>query len=250
MDGDLQRLLDALSSPIRREILWLVRDQELAAGDIVAMFELSAPTISQHLAVLRESGLLEMRVDGNFRRYRARRDKLVGLEALIAADDRWLPATDIAEAELATPQLEMVVRVSVELPTSAATAFEQFTDPAAYSRWMGVPVTLSEGRFACTLEWGTRIRGVYEVVVPPSLIAMRWDFEDDNVPVPGDERVAYLRVEPHAAGCRVEAQQLVADEREAEFMTVAWSMVLGRLRQSYAAAPSPRPASRRKRPDR
>jgi uncharacterized protein YndB with AHSA1/START domain len=45
-------------------------------------------------------------------------------------------------------------------------------------------VTLEDGRFACTMEWGTNIRGRYELTCPPELIVMRWDFEDDNVPSP------------------------------------------------------------------
>ena len=42
----LQVVLDAVSSPIRREILWLVWDDELAAGEIAAAFEVTAPTLS------------------------------------------------------------------------------------------------------------------------------------------------------------------------------------------------------------
>jgi DNA-binding transcriptional ArsR family regulator/uncharacterized protein YndB with AHSA1/START domain len=247
VEADLQRLLDALSSPVRREILWLVRDRELAVGDISAAFEVSAPTISQHLAVLRHAGLVDMRVDGTFRRYTARVERLRGLEALIADDGRWQPATGLAEAELATPSVELVVKVAVDLPITPTAAFEQFTDPVAYSRWMGVPVTLVDGRFSCTLEWGTRIRGVYEVVAPPSLLAMRWDFEDDNVPVPGDERVAYLRIHDTVQGCHIEIHQLVADQREADFMTVAWGMVLGRLTESVTGRTATRPARRPKR---
>jgi uncharacterized protein YndB with AHSA1/START domain len=37
------------------------------------------------------------------------------------------------------------------------------------------------------MERGTRVRGRYELVCPPELIVMRWDFEDGNVPVPGGE---------------------------------------------------------------
>ena len=242
MVGDPQRLLDALSSPIRREILWLIRDRELAAGDIAAAFEVTAPTISQHLAVLRDSGLVAMRVDGTFRRYRALPDMLRGLEPLIASDDRWLVASDLPETELAASEVELVVRVSVDVPASPDVVFECFTDPDEYSRLLGVPVSLVDGRFACTMEWGTRVRGTYDVVAPPSLIAMRWDFEDDNIPVPGDERIAYLRIAVFGEGSRVEVHQLVADEREAEFMKVAWSMVLGRVKEGLeSAAASERP---------
>ena len=66
-------MLSALSSPVRREILALIWDRDLPAGEIAAAFRVTAPTISQHLAVLRDAGLVTMEVDGNFRRYRARR---------------------------------------------------------------------------------------------------------------------------------------------------------------------------------
>ena len=48
-----------------------------------------------------------------------------------------------------------VVVASTEVDTSQAVTFAAFTDPVVYSRWLGVPVTLSDGRFACTMEWGT-----------------------------------------------------------------------------------------------
>jgi DNA-binding transcriptional ArsR family regulator len=244
-----QQLLDALSSPIRREILWLVRDQELPAGDIARAFEVTAPTISQHLTVLRDAGLVDMRVDGSFRRYRTRRDALRGLEPLLAGPDRWQPASDLPETALATARVELVVRVVVDLPVPCEDAFDCFVDPDRYSAWLGVPVSLSGRRFACTLEWGTRVRGTYEVVAPPTLIAMRWDFDDSAVPVPGDERVAYLRLTATEGGCRAEVQQLVAAQHEADFMQVAWSMVLGRLVQ-YLSAPTPTRRRSTRRPKR
>ena len=63
---------------------------------------------------------------------------------------------------------------------------------------------------------------------------MRWDFEDDEVPVPGRELVAYLRVHGLRAGSRVEIHQFAADERQAAFLTDAWSLVLGRFAQAHA----------------
>ena len=74
MAGDLQALLDAVASPIRREILWLTWDAELPVGDIGESFDISGPTLSSHLATLRDAGLVTMRVDGNFRRYRCNQD--------------------------------------------------------------------------------------------------------------------------------------------------------------------------------
>jgi DNA-binding transcriptional ArsR family regulator len=63
--------LQVVAEPRRREILRLVWDDELAAGNIAACFDISFGAISQHLAVLRESGFVSVRRDGRSRLYRA-----------------------------------------------------------------------------------------------------------------------------------------------------------------------------------
>ena len=224
---DIQKVLAALTSPVRREILGLIWDRELSAGEIAAAFPVTKPTISQHLAVLREAGLAESTAVGTSRRYRARRDALRGLRA---ADVRTAPA----------------VVASTDVDTSQEVTFAAFTDPAIYSRWLGVPVTLRDGRFACTMEWGTNVRGRYELVCPPELIVMRWDFEDDNVPVPGGEMTGYLRIQPRDGGSHVEVHQLVDSPAQATFMEGAWAMVLGRLKSGVTRASDPaQPMERR-----
>ncbi len=235
MAEEPQRLLDALASPIRREILWLVWDRELAAGDIAAAFSLSAPTISQHLAVLRGGGLVTMRADGNFRRYRARQDAFRGFEALLAHTGRWAPpdrpATDDVEVTASD-----VVAVGVEVDVEPDAAFSAFVDPDVYSRWLGVPVTIEDGHFACETERGIKVRGIYDVVAPPTLLAMRWDFDAQDVPVPADLRTAYLRVLPTTAGSRVDVHQFVANEDEARDAHDAWASVLTRYRSGVRVA--------------
>jgi DNA-binding transcriptional ArsR family regulator len=62
----------ALAEPRRREILRLVRGDELSAGAIASQFEVSRPAISQHLRVLKDAGLLAERRDGTRRLYRVR----------------------------------------------------------------------------------------------------------------------------------------------------------------------------------
>jgi DNA-binding transcriptional ArsR family regulator len=62
----------AIAEPRRRQILQLVRERELSAGDIASRFEVTRPAISQHIAVLRDAGLLTERRDGTRRLYRAR----------------------------------------------------------------------------------------------------------------------------------------------------------------------------------
>jgi DNA-binding transcriptional ArsR family regulator len=64
--------LQALAEPRRRAILALVRERELAAGEIARRFDVTRPAISQHLAVLRQAGLVTERRDGTRRLYRAR----------------------------------------------------------------------------------------------------------------------------------------------------------------------------------
>jgi DNA-binding transcriptional ArsR family regulator/uncharacterized protein YndB with AHSA1/START domain len=237
MAEEPQRLLDALASPIRREILWLVWDRELAAGDIAASFDVSAPTISQHLAVLRGAGLVTMRIDGNFRRYQARQDAFRGLEALLAHTGRWAPPDRPIGRDVEATD-SGVVGLSVEVDVAPEQAFSAWVDPERYSRWLGVPVTIIDGHFACETERGIRVRGIYDVVAPPTLLAMRWDFDAQEVPVPADLRTAYLRVLPNATGSRVDVHQFVADQDEARDAHDAWTAVLSRFRDGVAAAVS------------
>jgi len=242
---DIQRILDALTSPIRREILTLIWDRDLPAGEIAAVFQVTAPTVSQHLAVLRAADLVSMEPDGNFRRYRARQDVLRGLHAALWEDPaKWEPADDIPESSLAAARTTPVVVATVDVDTDRETTFTAFTDPVVYSRWLGAPVTIVDGRFSCTMEWGTRVRGTYDVVAPPELLAISWDFDDDAVPIPGRALTGYVRFRARPHGCRVEVHQLVDTLRQAEFMETAWTLVLGRLKAGVVAAVDTRTPSR------
>jgi DNA-binding transcriptional ArsR family regulator len=77
--ASLDRVARAIAAPRRREILSLVREEELSAGEIASRFDVSRPAISQHLAALREAGLLSERRDGTRRLYRAQPEALAGL---------------------------------------------------------------------------------------------------------------------------------------------------------------------------
>ncbi len=67
----MQAVLDAISSPRRREILRLVWEGELSAGEIASRFDVSWPAVSQNLKVLRTAGLVRERREGTRRFYRA-----------------------------------------------------------------------------------------------------------------------------------------------------------------------------------
>jgi uncharacterized protein YndB with AHSA1/START domain/DNA-binding transcriptional ArsR family regulator len=249
---DTQQVIAALSSPVRRDIVTMVWDRELPAGAIAAAFDVTKPTISQHLAVLRDAGLVTCTASGTSRLYRARPESLRGLRGALSGSTKWTNAEDVPERTLADAYTTPMIVAGVEVETDQAATFRAFTDPELYSRWLGVPVTIADGVFACTMEWGTHVRGRYEVVSPPELIAMRWDFEDDIVPVPGGELTGYLRLSTSGTGTHVEVHQIVDTLAQAEFMEAAWTTVLGRLKANVTDAlvggpMVPRPARSKRR---
>ena len=75
--------LRALVEPRRRQILELVRDREMAAGEIATHFDVTRPAISQHLTVLKDAGLLAERREGARRLYIVRAEGLVALRQFI-----------------------------------------------------------------------------------------------------------------------------------------------------------------------
>ncbi|MBR5293226.1 MAG: winged helix-turn-helix transcriptional regulator [Oscillospiraceae bacterium] len=62
----LQLTLKALSDPIRREILNLLKAGPMSAGDISARFDVTGAAVSRHLSVLKEADLIRDKRDGKF----------------------------------------------------------------------------------------------------------------------------------------------------------------------------------------
>lgn len=60
----IDRTLRALADPTRREILRVLQDGDLAAGQIAERFPTTAATVSHHLSVLREAGLVQSEREG------------------------------------------------------------------------------------------------------------------------------------------------------------------------------------------
>ena len=97
----MQDVLKALAEPRRQEILRLVGERELAAGEIAAHFEVSRPAISQHIQVLKAAGLVTERRAGTKHYYQARPEGLAELRSFI--DQFWSDAlrrlAAVAESE-------------------------------------------------------------------------------------------------------------------------------------------------------
>lgn len=62
----LQDTLRALADPTRREILNLLKNGRLSAGEITQHFSVSAPSISRHLSVLKEADLIRDQREGKY----------------------------------------------------------------------------------------------------------------------------------------------------------------------------------------
>ncbi|MEC3976823.1 ArsR/SmtB family transcription factor [Amycolatopsis sp. H20-H5] len=66
----------ALASPARREVLKLLLDGPMAVGDLAEHFAMRRPSLSEHLRVLREAGLVSERREGRHRLYSLDADPL------------------------------------------------------------------------------------------------------------------------------------------------------------------------------
>lgn len=97
---ELDQLFAALADSTRRDIIeLLLASGELSIGDIAAPFAISAPAISRHLQVLERAGLIERRVERQWRYVRVRADALRPVETWLSRQTRyWTKTLDRLEA--------------------------------------------------------------------------------------------------------------------------------------------------------
>jgi DNA-binding transcriptional ArsR family regulator len=94
-------IIEILAEPSRRRILDLLREGERPVGSLVADLELSQPAVSKHLRVLRQAGLVEVRVDAQRRLYRLHPEPLAELDAWLEPyRELWTASLDRLEAHL------------------------------------------------------------------------------------------------------------------------------------------------------
>ncbi|MET3566870.1 Helix-turn-helix domain-containing protein [Leifsonia sp. 98AMF] len=118
-------IFDVIADPTRRDILRVLLDRntdaahsvgEISVSEIVATLELSQPTVSKHLKVLREAGLVSVREEGQHRYY--------SLDAgpLVAVEDWIIPFTASDE------DMELSVRLAEETREFASTVGKVLAD--------------------------------------------------------------------------------------------------------------------------
>jgi DNA-binding transcriptional ArsR family regulator len=94
--------LAAIADPTRRELLALLAEGEIAAGDLADRFPVSRPAISRHLRVLREAGLVRSRTEGRRRLYALDPGPLRELDAWLEPyRDLWAQRLDALDTEIA-----------------------------------------------------------------------------------------------------------------------------------------------------
>jgi DNA-binding transcriptional ArsR family regulator len=96
----LDDVFAALSDPTRRAIVErLLAAGELSVGEVAAPFAISGPAITRHLQVLERAGLIERRVERQWRFVRVRADALTPVESWLSRQRRhWTAALDRLEA--------------------------------------------------------------------------------------------------------------------------------------------------------
>lgn len=77
-------VFEAIAHPKRREILRMLAERERSAGEVASRFAITQPAISQHLKVLRESGLVNERREGTRRIFSVRAEGLNDLNDFLA----------------------------------------------------------------------------------------------------------------------------------------------------------------------
>lgn len=93
----------AIADPVRREILLLLSNTPLSAGQIAGRFPVSRPAVSRHLRVLRESGLVRDTLVGRRRFYELDATRFDGLRAWLEQFTRaatWDRHLDALETEV------------------------------------------------------------------------------------------------------------------------------------------------------
>jgi DNA-binding transcriptional ArsR family regulator len=90
-----------IAEPNRRAILSLLASSERSVGDIEAQLSLPQPSVSKHLRVLRDAGLVESRVEAQRRVYRIKPEPLMEIDAWLASFRRfWSVHVDALERHL------------------------------------------------------------------------------------------------------------------------------------------------------
>lgn len=132
-------IFGAIANPTRRRILELLRSGPLAAGDIASEFALNRPAISEHLQVLRLSGLVVETPRGRLRVYRLNASRLREVEDWLHPFERYWHARLDGITEVLNKEYSMtepgVIQLTRFIPHPTALVWKALTDPVIHAKW-------------------------------------------------------------------------------------------------------------------
>ena len=183
-----------LAEPHRRHILDLLREGERSVNELVAGLGLSQPGVSKHLRVLRDAGLVGVRVDAQRRLYALRPRRSPMTEPLPTADG-------IVER---APDGSTTVRFDRRLRHPVERVWEALTDPDELRSWWGdTKLELVEGglfqlRWRNTDENGhvATLDGTITTIDPPRLLEISADWGSTAPGQPGTRTHLIWELEP------------------------------------------------------
>jgi uncharacterized protein YndB with AHSA1/START domain/DNA-binding transcriptional ArsR family regulator len=130
----------AVANPVRRQILELLHQRPLRAGEIAAHFDLNRPAISEHLQVLRNVGLVSDEIRGRERLYHLNGAPLQALQVWLAPfETYWRQRMQSLSAALDSGELNMTEPVTISLSQyiahSPAKVWAALTTPELIAKW-------------------------------------------------------------------------------------------------------------------
>lgn len=229
----------AIAEPRRRQILELVREGELSAGEIAAHFDVTRPAISQHLGVLKEAGLVSERRNGTRRLYLARPDGLRDLQAFLNGfwDERLEALRRESERKEAVHVDGVTAGISVEreiaIAASPEIVWELLTKEDEAIAWMGQSATFDlrpGGIYRVDVIPGNVARGEFVEIDPPHRLVFTWGWEEGASPVgPGSSTVEFELI-PDGDGTLLRFRHFNLPSAEAaESHSHGWDHYLARL---------------------
>lgn len=192
--------LKALADENRRRILQLIAHGEMSVGELVRDLAITQPAVSQHLAVLREAGLVRERKDANRRFYRMRPDGMAAVRLFFdhfwderldglreaAENDRLLPA--VAKDQRITIEREVVIAAPVDV------VWRYLTEAGKLVQWMGVSARIDATRgsaYDIEVVPGRHVTGVILAVDPPARLVQSWGWDGVGSVVSGSTIVTF-----------------------------------------------------------
>jgi uncharacterized protein YndB with AHSA1/START domain/DNA-binding transcriptional ArsR family regulator len=244
----------ALAHPLRRDIVERLSHGTATVGEVSQDFAVTKPTISRHLKMLEDAGVVSRVVDGRTHRLALRP------EALTEASDwletqrrRWERLFDVVSEYLeelkgatVTDESGHAVRIERTFDASAEDVFDAWTSPEVMRRWLHCAPDWETPEAAVDLRVGGRVRvtmrkpdgsevqawGEYTLIERPHRVVMTWTFDDD----PSNEQLIELSFLESGGSTKVQlVNSGISTDKRRDGQDEGWHGCLDQLERLLAA---------------